>query len=509
MSTQYNSRFSGKYLKLNPLSSSQTQTGGCCKSDGEFEITTKFACDGHYLGDSITDTALCPNASEIGICCSCGAVPDPTNFDTKSNTGIETGLTKCECERKGGVWRAGTGIDISSLTLKQIKKYCTTVYGVDTRLPKACCYSEKTGNDTFVTVCEDVCTATECSEKGDPNTNKTFYSGGRRCLVTTNFGEPVNNECTAETTLPNNQLSAACSDGVDCFSSQIAGNCCTYDYSTNTVSCSTTTQTDCSGWWLSSAYGIVSCEDNYCGQIKFPTLGVIPQPPTENLAQIQASTNIFKKLPQAGEKYQGGIYVGIFNTALSSTPSTVFGNSVTGNGQDYTVRHDPFGAKNKRWILIVHPNDYGIFSFTENNQSPETLETSYYDGFFNTYGNGTSFYGPNSSLFTSIRKSTINGFADWYIPSQDEAAFISKELNYNFYIPNEFESFESSVYYLTSTAFFNRNSNSVNNIAEQDIKSNYFVYGHHYGKPTVGRTTIVSRYSPLNVRLCRRIYLED
>jgi len=503
MGTEYNSRFSGQFLKLNPIPVGSNPIGVCCYPDGTSRGTQRSGCTGYFSDDT---TFVCPDPSEVGICCSCSEVSDQSTFDPKTNDGIETGINKCNCEQKRGQWRAGTVIPT---TLKDIKRACVNVFGIDVRYPKACCYSEENGDGTFTTVCEDVCTEADCAAKGSPNTNKTFFSGGRRCFVETTAGEPASTECTPEETIPESQLLAECTTGVDCFANSSAGNCCTRNYTTETTDCATTTQETCPGWWTSSAFGLFSCDSGYCDAIQFPKDGIIPQPPVETLSDLQSSTNILKKLPQPGEIYQGGIYVGIFNTPASAAPSRVYGNPLTGEGQEYTARYDPFGSKYKRWILIVHPEDYGVLPFMGTQDSDEIIETSYYDGFFNTYGNGLQYYGPNSQTFSDIRKKNINGFIDWYIPSQDECAYISKNINYDFYIPNGFSRFTGDTYYMTSTVFFNRNSNSVNTLTQQNVNNNYFVYGHHFGKPTVGRTTIMSRHTSTNIRLCRRIYLQD
>ena len=86
------------------------------------------------------------------------------------------------------------------------------------------------------------------------------------------------------------------------------------------------------------------------------------------------------------------------------------------------------------------------------------------------------------------------------MPSQDELAFYFKTIAYNFSLPNDYTNLEQKNY-LTSTAF------TVNN--KQNFDDNYFMYSQSAVEEKYGNVSIISRKASQNIRLFRRIYLND
>jgi hypothetical protein len=101
-------------------------------------------------------------------------------------------------------------------------------------------------------------------------------------------------------------------------------------------------------------------------------------------------------------------------------------------------------------------------------------------------------------------KSRLSG---WYLPSKHELEFISKKINHGFFIPEIFRSLKNGIY-LTSTPYFQINSDTNYNIDNQVFNGNAFMYGQNFAKINYGNIYLVPRTKVMNVRLIRRIELE-
>jgi len=228
-----------------------------------------------------------------------------------------------------------------------------------------------------------------------------------------------------------------------------------------------------------------------------------------------------------GDEFEGGIYVGKFKpgTPINGNGIEINGNEFTGEPQLYTSRGHGAGGKNsKEWALIIDnvnyeyrgkskkpfPKDYKIFA------------TSFYDGHYNTFGGGKLFRGLNSPLIDEIKKYKKNGYSDWYIPSQDELAFLNWTFRYTDLgktLNNGNPKFEKMIgTYHTSTIFSHRDITDPENISirKQNIKGKKYLYSQQFNttnKNQEGFVQLIPNEKIVNpgpmcyLRLVRRILL--
>ena len=369
------------------------------------------------------------------------------------------------------------------------------VDGLVGSLPGACCHWVE-DNGVYLQRCADTASKLECinlHEGSEESLGYSFYPGSS-CI--NEGGSIVCNGVTIQT----KDLISGCNpdDSSGCFSkSRLMGNCCTQTQ--NGINCNITDREKCYGFWSPPIYGIQSCVNKSpCSGVYFSGLSGATDPATASLATISASTNPIETLPAVGELYQGGLYVGIFTpgTPINGLGSTVYGNQITGTPSDYRARGTGQGTKQKSWILIACPSDFTSLAYNTENETTKEINSSYYDGLYNTYDATIS---QNNSLLYQIKTATLNGFNDWYLPSQDELAFYFKNISYGYTISG-FETLNKEQY-LTSTAFtangvqtFNEMRFMISQMA--DLAENY------------GKTNAIYRKKITGIRLFRRIYLE-
>jgi len=226
-----------------------------------------------------------------------------------------------------------------------------------------------------------------------------------------------------------------------------------------------------------------------------------------------------------GDEFEGGTYIGTFKPGIpiNSNGIEIHGNEFTGPGQLYSSRGHGAGGKSQSWALIIDSVDYTEHKQEKDFKLPEEYKvfaTSFYDGHYNTHGRGKLFTGLPIPVVKSIKLYNKNGHKDWYIPSQDELAFVNWTLNQteNGKILNQgnnnFRRMSGS--YLTSTIFSHRDVTDPENISirKQNIKGNKYVYAQKFNVSNeegfvqlTANEMLNSNSSSCYIRLVRRILL--
>lgn len=200
------------------------------------------------------------------------------------------------------------------------------------------------------------------------------------------------------------------------------------------------------------------------------------------------------KLPRTFTVFDGGLYIGNFypGPPVNSVSSDLLGNKNTGSAINYKSYADGKGDKGFGWAIIVASKDYlpsKQKSYFIKTDPLSDYETSLYDGYYNKAEN-TRFY----KNFKT--EANYGGYNDWYIPSVDELAFITKIMPIGYYIPRKFDSFTYDVYRSSSYRVWNSKQNS------------NFYYGQSFDKTKYGRVSLVERtIQTPKIRLIRKINL--
>lgn len=304
-------------------------------------------------------------------------------------------------------------------------------------------------------------------------------------------------------------VNAACQSTVEpdetVCNSQIIGSCCyCLDGSPD---CKTTNLGECQTRYNGSFIsGGVCCDEN-------PVDGCFNCSEIQNLCE--GNSNTFRRITSSEttlptdppEFYQNGLFVGLFEPGvpINGEGSTVRGNPYTGTASEYKPTVVGYGTTAKKWGIVVASNDFDLGAINNLAELPEIIPGSMYDGVWNTYGNNETYYGIQSNTMETLRNSSrISG---WYLPSKNELEFINKQLIHGFFIPESFKAFDSDLY-LTSTPYFERQSNSVFDLDKQVYDGYSFMYAQSFRKSDYGATYLVPRTKSVKVRLIRRIELE-
>jgi len=289
--------------------------------------------------------------------------------------------------------------------------------------------------------------------------------------------------------------------------SQILGSCC---YCENNVkTCKQTNLGNCHSVYNGAfVSGGICCDENR-------TESCVNCLEIENLCDGNSSAFFAKsaiitqdELPSSELTFhQDGLYVGVFEPGppVTQLGSTVRGNPYTGSASEYKPTVIGYGTTAKKWAIIVAPNDYKIGAINDLYEKPENIPASMYDGLWNTYGDGLSYYGIQSKSMEDLR--SYSRLSGWYLPSKNELEFINLKVNQGFFIPELFKSFETTGY-LTSTPYFQINSDGVYNLDSQIVNKRSFMYAQNFSKSNYGSIYLVPRTQIINVRLIRRIELE-
>lgn len=404
-------------------------------------------------------------------------------------------ITRADCSNRTGYFLPGetTSINCPTDAPCATNPFLAPVSG-------ACCYWEKADNYYYQT-CKSTDTQQECanSNKGEvEGLPYSFYPGEVCANAGGNIGcngvkitvEDISNNCN-----PN--------DISNCYDiKNIYGNCCKQNAeNAGQIDCSIITENECIGgiWSPPGISGILSCSGvSPCQGIYYSEE---LEPPKTSQTKLTISQNPFEKLPNVGDQYQGGIFVGIFKPGppTNSLGSLVYGSAIGHKvSSDYEARADGPGTKEKSWVLVVSNEDYGEFGYNQPNEPLTLVSSSVYDGYYNTY----ELEDRNKNiLMDAVRDYTDEyGFKDWYIPSQDELAFYFKNISYN-YSTVKFKPLLNTEY-MSSTTFTSNGKQIFNGVS--------FMYTQKNNNSTdYGKILLKEKHEKVGIRLFRRIYLEN
>ena len=471
--------------------------GVCCGIDNTKTIKSFIECfteNGHFVA-GITgsiDNVECPNADlQLGCCCSCSRVtpgdldliPDlPLSGGTQPylDSGTQSDITRCECARRGGKWTAGSCPEtLENTTPNDTNDWryrCVNAPNTDVRKPKGCCHLDfdpVTGWPTDI-VCTNVCTAIDCERLTTDAYPSVFNPD--RCGLT---------DCT--TLDIQTQLITSTTN----YSANTIGSCYTLN-SDNEYECTLTHESMCNGYWVESADETNAfCINSYQPEDPVKVNGIFTR-------QSMTLSEFNSKGLTAGDKFQGGTYIGIFKPPyLNGKSSQVYGNLSFGSPSLGTVTGNSVGGTDKQWALIVDEN-LTYLPFFKYDEEQVVYRTSLWDGYYNTYGN-TSFPGINNALTNTIKYNARKGFIDYYIPSIYELYFYAAYL-YRNGITDKGN--------LLSSSFFNSNYiNSVTSVS--DLYNSKFLYsiGISDSYETNFKTYLVNSKTSQNILFFRKIVL--
>ena len=453
---------------------------------------TLFSCnrqDGFFRqGDP--DLLQCPDRGLTGCCCSCSNIrdqegvfdrflyneeqsvfADDTDYydasllvDNMNTLGLKDNVTQCECFKRQGNWFYGKCNEIGS-----IESLCGHYANIsenssrhDARFPAACCH----GSQDDELTCTDVCTQSECRELANPSEEEASFSvfngvkvngSGLLCDQGIPPVAPFDNNISCDVDAVQNieRQSQTIGDDLSSIKNEIASintssglevdkydklvkqqielllsqkfPCLELKTENDELShtCSQKTSKDC---FFSRGYSYprLTNKIDKCSDVTT----YIPKRGSGGLRYIPATTSS-SNMPEEGSIFQGGVYAGIF----SPGESTIKLQKNKKIFLDKSRNIGP-GASNKKWGLIISTlpydpitNNTDKFRMNNTGDSLVDLPSSYYDGFFNTYGDGSSYFGYTSELFENVRSLKFNGFVGWYIPSIDELSFLYSKLH--------------------------------------------------------------------------------
>ena len=362
---------------------------------------------------------------------------------------------------------------------------------VDVRLPRSCCYFDYDINGFPVGLsCENVCNPRECELKA-VSTQLSAYSLGTVC--------PPNILSTAMTSAPYqcSSLASIMASGSNLFRDISYGSCYRIvDNGANGYSydCEVTGEFFChDGYWVP-----INDASQLCSEHPFQ-----PQVPLKSARKVEPESMTETEFDALdiglGEFYKGGYYVGKFEpgSPLSSRGSSLYGSKEFSYASNIISDASGNGERNKKWALFIENASFVTSLFTSD--EPNTLnyeKLSSYDGFYNCYGNFSTFSGIKSKTTNTIVGKDRKGFVDFYIPSINELMFIANQVLNNKYLAT---TLNLSGTYLSSSSYNDfiytqyLSGNPLLNNLEEDTS---------YGRILLAKST-----TPVSCRFVRRILL--
>lgn len=413
------------------------QSGKCCFSDGTSEEITFYECfsrSGTFFVDKETP---CPTEADKGFCCACSYLSDSqkqevinhlpystsNGFFSNSTFGIQSNITKCECDRIGGNWSATN----SNYTLcrKPVVVDGQTVT-VDARIPNACCaFIIQNGSPNGIT-CQNVCTPRACAnlaliqDEDVPAYRNTTFTANKVCsreIVSGIAGVECSNSAFTSKLISNTTA----------FEGEPMGPCYDLDESTLQYSCSIKPSFLCQGYWIDPTS--IDAEIAYCDHPYSPKA---PSKTLNYVNPIQYSQDEFDALNlSVGDEFQGGIYIGTFIPKKPNSVqfSTTYGslNFSTPESTSHSVSDE---SEYKKWAIIVNKS-YLTTPLIYSSDTILNYNSSYYDGYLNCYGDLNKNQAIQSATINTIAGKLRNGFIDYYVPSILEMMFLAQQYKQN------------------------------------------------------------------------------
>jgi hypothetical protein len=507
-SVQFRSRIKPAFNYSDTLNS----YGVCCGPTGDIKTIRSFTeCfneGGHYIPvpDGNTDSVSCPDSdTRLGCCCACsyvtlGQLDQIPTLDAENGSvvgtpyltsGIQSNVSRCECERRNGKWTEGPcpatldNIDGSTGSWRHL---CVKGVTTDVRTPRSCChleFDEATGWPIGV-ACTDVCTSGDCALLGTETYPSIF--GSTRCFIPIVSGGEVTT-CATQTNLSFMATRSTIYDGFE------IGSCYTLEDNNGTLeyNCIITPKELCDSYWVA--------EQDQTNPLC--TSSFMPSNPIKSEGRYQVQRMGYTAFQDIGltpgDEFQGGIFVGIFKPPyLNGKSSEVYGNLNFGTPTLTTVNGDSIGGTYAQWALIADKTMYEV-AFNLPSDNDTDYNTSLWDGYYNTYGDNT-FNGIQNALTNTIKYADRKGFIDFYIPSIYELHFYSAYLN-TINVKTVGNLLSSSIF---STKYLNKT------IQKTKINGNGFVYGVGINSSysTNYKTILLEKKTTSRVLLFRRIVLE-
>ena len=448
-------------------------TGACCHSDGSCEDNvlqgeclapaTSFnknkLCGEVFCVDAPPEECQVPTEDNFCVCCAaagplstllcvpirctvCITGDDPLNGPQCIQDAIKAG-TISDCAAtwafNEGSGACPTGSAPSSLLTSPTPlpgEYSSTANSqstceIDVRIPRACCFVQY--DPTFGAIgmtCHNVCSSAKCeklkmvSDSQHPAVYVEQAICPPRILVT---GAAYSCDYVIPHAITQRSTSTAIQFGT-----------CWELGAGTTYACDIKDESSCrrsNGYWVSldTSEGMMCNSDYMPQEIQLSTTRLVEP---ETMAESDFETLGL----EFGDFYKGGYYIGVYSPgrkaiddasllfgSLSFTMPNIFKSSDHGKGE----------GTNKKWVLLAEPNTYTT-SFLNNIEEEIVLpynKLSKYDGFYNCYGNGSSFAGVRSSLTNAVIGRNTRGFVDYYLPSIYELMFLAHQI-YDFTTDN-------------------------------------------------------------------------
>lgn len=484
MSTQFRSRVKS----VVDFGSDLKAVGTCCFTDSSSEQLSFYECfikNGTFISGI---NAECPNQGELVNCYACAYLSQNEKLSVIANSSILNGnttlgvksVTECECIRIGG--------NTSPLDPNNS--------GRDIRIPKACCYMDYDGEGFPIGItCENVCSEKECSLKGitfenGQLKNTPLYTSDSLCSGVECQPSQITSARFAK--IATGKESNAIFDIGTCYN--LTRNDSGYSYS-----CEINMLHNCNGYWISSEFGdnnTIFCGNSYAPQLPTIQSGRIIEPESMSESTFD-SLNL-----NIGDSYKGGIYIGKY--IPSSSSCKVYGSlNLKTPEEKYYDDNSPRDG-NQKCALIVDINNINTNIISNIELSSSIQTTSLSDGFYNTYGNKSDFFGLDFVTFNTIRGRIRTGFADYYIPSILEISFLTNSIRNN---PNLNDKLNITNKLTSSSVFFEDLTSLKTN--KYNFDGIVFTYGQviNSNDTTFGQIILVPGNVKTDIRLFRKVIL--